>query len=324
MTEKFKVLVTRKWPKKVEEKLLSTFDATLNVEDKPLTEPELIEGMRTYDALLPTVTDQITDKIISTPDKKVKIIGNFGVGFNNIDIDSAKNNNIVVTNTPEVLTDCTADIAMLLMLGVARRGSEGEFHVRKKEWTGWRPTHMMGTKVTGKTLGLIGMGRIAQAMAYKSYFGFNMKIIFFDPYFDNAEIIKKFEATKLGSINEVLSQADFVSLHCPSTKETRGLMNKETISKMKKSAYLINTARGDIVNEKELVEALKEEKIMGAGLDVYEEEPSVEKDLINLKNVFLLPHLGSATNETREAMGMRVFENLMAFFNNQEPRDRIV
>ena len=324
MTQKFKVLVTRKWPKKVEEKLLSTFDATLNVEDQPLSEHELIEGMKTYDALLPTVTDPITDKIISTPDKKVKIIGNFGVGFNNIDIDSARDNNIVVTNTPEVLTDCTADIAMLLMLGVARRGSEGEFHVRKKEWTGWRPTHMMGTKVTGKTLGLIGMGRIAQAMAHKSHFGFNMKIIFFDPYFDNAEIIKKFEATKLGSIDEVLSQADFVSLHCPSTKETRGLMNKETISKMKKSAYLINTARGDIVNESELVEALKEEKIMGAGLDVYEREPSVEQDLINLKNVFLLPHLGSATNETREAMGMRVFENLMAFFNNQEPRDRIV
>tara|TARA_Y100000813_G_C24145248_1_gene344455 strand:- start:583 stop:1557 length:975 start_codon:yes stop_codon:yes gene_type:complete len=324
MTEKFKVLVTRKWPKKVEEKLLSTFDATLNVADQPLSEQELIEGMKTYDALLPTVTDPITSKIISTPDKKVKIIGNFGVGFNNIDIDSARDNNIVVTNTPEVLTDCTADIAMLLMLGVARRGSEGEFHVRKKEWTGWRPTHMMGTKVTGKTLGLIGMGRIAQAMAHKSHFGFNMKIIFFDPYFDNVEIIKKFEATKLGSIDEVLSQADFVSLHCPSTKETRGLINKETISKMKKSAYLINTARGDIVNESELVEALKEERIMGAGLDVYEKEPSVEQDLINLKNVFLLPHLGSATNETREAMGMRVFENLMAFFNNQEPRDRIV
>ena len=324
MTEKFKILVTRKWPKKVEEKLLSTFDTTLNVEDKPLSEAELIEGMRSYDALLPTVTDPITDKIISTQDRKVKIIGNFGVGFNNIDIDSAKNNNVVVTNTPEVLTDCTADIAMLLMLGVARRGSEGEFHVRKKEWSGWRPTHMMGTKVTGKTLGLIGMGRIAQAMAHKSHFGFNMKIIFFDPYFDNAEVIKKFGATKLSSIDEVLSQADFISLHCPSTKETKGLINKETISKMKKSAYLINTARGDIVNESELVEALKEERIMGAGLDVYEKEPSVEKDLISLKNVFLLPHLGSATNETREAMGMRVFDNISAFFNNKEPLDRVV
>ena len=324
MTEKFKILVTRKWPKKVEEKLLTTFDATLNVEDRPLSEAELVEAMKSYDALLPTVTDPITDKIISTSNKKVKIIGNFGVGFNNIDIDSAKRNSIIVTNTPEVLTDCTADIAMLLMLGVARRGSEGEFHVRKKEWTGWRPTHMMGTKVTGKTLGLIGMGRIAQAMAHKSHFGFNMKIIFFDPYFDNEEVMKKFEATKLNSIDEVLSQADFVSLHCPSTKETKGLINKETISKMKKSAYLINTARGDIVNENDLVEALKEEKIMGAGLDVYEKEPSVHKNLVQLKNVFLLPHLGSATTETREAMGMRVFENIQAFFNNKEPIDRVV
>ena len=324
MKEKFKILVTRKWPKKVEEKLLATFDTTLNIEDKPLSESELIEGMKSYDALLPTVTDPITNKIISTPDKKVKIIGNFGVGFNNIDIDSAKSHNIVVTNTPEVLTDCTADIAMLLMLGVARRGSEGEFHVRKKEWSGWRPTHMMGTKVTGKTLGLIGMGRIAQAMAHKSHFGFNMKIIFFDPYFSNNEVIKKFQATKLSSIDEVLSQADFVSLHCPSTSETKGLINKETISKMKKSAYLINTARGDIVNEADLVEALKEESIMGAGLDVYEKEPSVHKDLVQLKNVFLLPHLGSATTETREAMGFRVFDNIKAFFDNKEPIDRVV
>ena len=178
------------------------------------------------------------------------------------------------------------------MLGVARRGSEGEFHVRKNEWIGWRPTHMMGTKVTGKTLGLIGMGRIAQAMAYKSHFGFNMKIIFFDPYFENEDIIKKFNATKLNSIDEVLSEADFVSLHCPSTKETKGLINKQTISKMKPSAYLINTARGDIVNENELVEALKENKIMGAGLDVYEKEPEVQKDLVQLKKcIFLLPHL---------------------------------
>ena len=324
MTQKFKILVTRKWPKKVEEKLTATFDTTLNVEDKPLSESELIEAMSSYDALLPTVTDPITDKIISTNDRKVKIIGNFGVGFNNIDIDSAKSNNVVVTNTPEVLTDCTADIAMLLMLGVARRGSEGEFHVRKNEWTGWRPTHMMGTKVTGKTLGLIGMGRIAQAMAYKSHFGFNMKIIFFDPYFKNEDIIKKFNATKLNSIDEVLSEADFVSLHCPSTKETKGLINKQTISKMKPSAYLINTARGDIVNENELVETLKENKIMGAGLDVYEKEPKIHKDLVQLKNVFLLPHLGSATTETREAMGLRVFDNINAFFNNKEPMDRVV
>ena len=176
---------------------------------------------------------------------------------------------------------------------------------------------MMGTKVTGKTLGLIGMGRIAQAMAHKSHFGFNMKIIFYDPYFKNDEIIKKFNATKMNSIEEVLAKADFVSLHCPSTKETKGLINKETISKMKPSAYLINTARGDIVNENDLVQALKNDNIKGAGLDVYEKEPEVHNELIQLKNVFLLPHLGSASTETREAMGMRVFKKRQRFLRRK-------
>ena len=297
MTQNLRVLVTRKWPDKVQEKLKQTFDVSLNLNDTPLSEEELIDAINNFDALLPTVTDKITDKIISSPDRKAKIIGNFGVGFNNIDIDSAKNNGVVVTNTPEVLTDCTADIAMLLMLGVARRGSEGEFHVRKKEWKGWRPTHMMGTKVTGKTLGLVGMGRIAQAMAYKSHFGFNMKIAYFDPYFKDKEIIKKFDAQACSSLDELLANSDFVSLHCPSTKETRGLINMESLSKMKSSAFLINTARGDIVVEKDLVNALKENKIKGAGLDVYEAEPKVDEGLRKLKNVFLLPHLGSASEE---------------------------
>ncbi len=323
MTQKFKVLVTRKWPKIVEDKLNSDFEVTLNESDIPLSEQQLIEGMQNFDALLPTVTDTISDKVLSASNKKVKIIGNFGVGFNNIDIESAKKNNIVVTNTPEVLTDCTADIAMLLMLGAARRGSEGEFHVRKKEWNGWRPTHMMGTKITGKTLGLIGMGRIAQAMAHKAHFGFKMKILFFDPYI-KSESLENLNATSCINIDELLEKSDFVSLHCPSTKETQGLINYETLKKMKGSAYLINTARGDIVVEKDLVRALKDQVIKGAGLDVYEKEPQVENELLKLKNVFLLPHLGSATEETREAMGMRVFDNISSFFHGNEPHDRVV
>lgn len=323
MTQKFKVLVTRKWPKKVEEKLQSDFDVTLNDNDIPLSESELVQAMQNFDALLPTVTDKISDNILSTENKLVKIVGNFGVGFNNIDIDSAKKNNIVVTNTPEVLTDCTADIAMLLMLGVARRGSEGEFHVRKKEWTGWRPTHMMGTKITGKTLGLIGMGRIAQAMAYKAHHGFKMRILFYDPYI-KGEDLKNIEANACDSVDNLLSNSDFVSLHCPSTKETQGLINYDTLKKMKKSAYLINTARGDIVVESDLVKALKNQVIKGAGLDVYEKEPQVENELLQLKNVFLLPHLGSATEETREAMGMRVLENIDAYFKGKQPLDRVV
>ena len=323
MTQKFKVLVTRKWPKKVEEELQLNFEATLNESDTPLSEKELIEAMQNYDALLPTVTDKISDTILSAANKKVKIVGNFGVGFNNIDIDSAKKNNLVVTNTPEVLTDCTADIAMLLMLGVARRGSEGEFHVRKKEWSGWRPTHMMGTKITGKTLGLIGMGRIAQAMAHKAHHGFKMKILFYDPYV-KSENLDNLSANSCESIEELLSKSDFVSLHCPSTKETQGLINYENLKKMNKSAYLINTARGDIVVENDLVKALKDNVIKGAGLDVYQKEPEVNEELLKLKNVFLLPHLGSATEETREAMGMRVLSNIKAFFNGDEPNDRVI
>ncbi len=324
MTQKFKVLVTRKWPSTVEKKLDESFDVTLNESDIPMTEEQLLEAMNSYDAVLPTVTDSISSKIISSDKRKAKIIGNFGVGFNNIDIESAKSNGVVVTNTPEVLTDCTADIAMLLLLGVSRRASEGEFLVRKKEWSGWRPTHMMGTKVTGKTLGLVGMGRIAQAVAHKAHFGFNMKILFFDPYFNNNDIIKKFNALPCKTIDQLLRDSDFVSLHCPSTSETKGLMNIKTLAKMKKSSYLINTARGDVVVENDLVQALENGLIKGAGLDVFEGEPNVNPKLLNFKNVFLLPHLGSATEETREAMGMRVFSNIRDFFDGKEPMDRVV
>ncbi len=322
--QNYKVLVTRKWPSPVEEKLKDSFDVTLNIKDSPLSEDELIHAIDNYDALLPTVTDSISDKVISSKNRKAKIIGNFGVGFNNIDIDSAKKNGVVVTNTPEVLTDCTADIAMLLLLGSGRRASEGEPHVREKKWTGWRPTHMMGTKITGKTLGLVGMGRIAQAVAHKAHFGFKMKIIFYDPYFNDKKIMEKFRAQSCSSIDELLEASDFVSLHCPSTKETKGLINFEMLSKMKKSSYLINTARGDIVVEKDLAHALDKGIIKGAGLDVYESEPSVNPTLLKFKNVFLLPHLGSATEETREAMGMRVFSNITAFFEGKEPADRVV
>ena len=319
-----KIIVTRKWPKVVEQKLQEIFDTTLNEDDIPLTEDQLFEAMQNYDALLPTVTDSINDRILSCNNRKVNFIGNFGVGYNNIDVDSAKKNNIIVTNTPEVLTDCTADIAMLLMLGIARRAYEGEIHVRQNEWVGWRPTHMMGTKVTKKVLGLVGMGRIAQAMAKKSHFGFDMKILFYDPYFKNEKISKELNATACRSLDDLLSQSDFVSLHCPSTNETRGIINKNTLSKMKKTAFLINTARGDIVNQVDLTNALEKNIIKGAGLDVYEKEPNVPNSLKNLKNVFLLPHLGSATEETREAMGFRVLNNLELYSNNKPPLDRVV
>jgi|TARA_B100001750_G_scaffold244384_1_gene261583 lactate dehydrogenase-like 2-hydroxyacid dehydrogenase len=318
-----KVVVTRRWPKAVEKKVSELFNAKLNKNDRPMTDQQLKHALKTADALMPTVTDKITKQILDAAPKQAKIIGNFGVGFNNIDIEAAKENNLVVTNTPDVLTECTSDIGMILMLSAARRTSEGERHLRNKKWIGWRPTHMMGTKVTGKTLGVVGMGRIGQAMAKKSHYGFGMNIIFYDPYLANKSITKKMKAKEAKSIKSLLSKSDFVSLHCPAIPETRHLMNKKTFKQMKPSAFLVNTSRGDVVNEKDLIVALKKGLIAGAGLDVYEAEPKVPQELLKMDNVVLLPHLGSASLETREAMGFRVVENVKAFFNGKRPRDRV-
>lgn len=319
-----KVLVTRKWPKDVEEKLKAQYDVTLNENDVALSAEELKAGLQNYDAVLPTVTDSVTADILSVENKRAKIIGNFGVGFNNIDIDAAREQGLIVTNTPDVLTDCTADIAMLLLLMSARRGAEGERHVRNREWTGWRPTHMLGHKVTGKTLGFVGFGRIAQAVAKRAHFGFGMNIIFSDPNPPSQEIIDEFQATQCSSIEELLTEANFVTLHCPGGEATRHLINEERLKMMRSSAHLINTARGDVVDSKALIKALKEGWIAGAGLDVMEGEPDIDKGFLELDNVSLLPHLGSATEETRIAMGNRVLDNITAFFAGEEPRDRVV
>ncbi|MEQ1559014.1 MAG: D-glycerate dehydrogenase [Methyloglobulus sp.] len=319
-----KVIVTRKWPSEVEARLKALYDVQLNETDVPMTADELKAALQTADALLPTVTDPITADILSIPNKRAKIIGNFGVGYNNIDINAAKNEGLVVTNTPHVLTDCTADIAMLLLLMSARRASEGDRLVRNQQWTGWRPTHMLGQKVTGKTLGLIGFGRIAQTMALKAHHGFGMKILFTDPYPPSQGIIDGLQATQCASVEELLAQANFVSLHCPGGDATKHLINEHRLKLMQPSAHLINTARGDVVDSKALIKALKERWIAGAGLDVYEGEPSIDPGFLELDNVALLPHLGSATEETRVAMGDRVLDNIATFFAGQEPKDRVI
>ncbi|MGH6819975.1 MAG: 2-hydroxyacid dehydrogenase [Methylocella sp.] len=318
-----KVIVTRRWPEAVENRLRELYDVQFNENDHPMSAEQLKEALRSADAVLPTVTDPITADVLSAEPLRCKIIGNFGVGFNHIDIPAAKARGLVVTNTPEVLTDCTADIAMLLMLAIARRGMEGDRHVRQNEWTGWRPTHMMGAKVTGKTLGLVGMGRIAQAMARKAHHGFNMKIIFTDPFPPPQSVVDELQATNVGSIENVLKQADFVSLHCPGAKETYHLLNAERLALMKPTAYLINSARGDVVDNRALIDALKKRAIAGAGLDVFEGEPNLDPGFLELENAVLLPHLGSATLETRIAMGNRVLDNIEAFFKGQPPHDRI-
>jgi lactate dehydrogenase-like 2-hydroxyacid dehydrogenase len=319
-----KVVVTRKWPAEVEEKLKALYDVQLNENDLPMTADELKEDLKTADALLSTVTDLITADVLSVEDKRAKIIGNFGVGYNNIDINAAKEQGLVVTNTPEVLTNCTADIAMLLLLMSARRASEANRLVRTQQWTGWRPTHMLGQKVTGKTLGLIGFGRIAQAMARKAHHGFGMQILFCDPYPPAQQIIDDLQASRCETIEELLTEANFVSLHCPGGDATRHLINEKRLQLMRPTAHLINTARGDVVDSKALIKALTEGWIAGAGLDVFEGEPNIDPGFLTLDNVALLPHLGSATEETRVAMGNRVLENIAAFFTGLEPRDRVV
>ena len=229
----------------------------------------------------------------------------------------------MVTNTPDVLTDATADLAMTLLLSVARRIGEGERHVRSKSWSGWRPTHMMGAQVTGKTLGLIGFGRIGQAMARRAHLGFGMRILFFDPYPPADNILRELGAGRAPSIDAVLEASDFVSLHCPATPENRHLINTARLHAMQRHAYLINTARGDVVDEAALNDALDGQVIAGAGLDVYEKEPEVLPGLLTRDNVVLLPHLGSATRETRISMGMKVLENAKAFFSGTEPPNRV-
>jgi lactate dehydrogenase-like 2-hydroxyacid dehydrogenase len=317
------VLVTRKLPALVEEQLAAEFDARLNPDDHALSAAELTAALRSADALLPTVTDRLTAAVLAAEPLRARILANYGVGFNHIDTAAAKARGLVVTNTPDVLTDDTADDAVLLMLMVARRAGEGERQVRAGAWTGWRPTHLLGTRVSGKTLGLIGLGRIGRAVAHRARHGFGMRVIFHDPFPPPAGVVAELGAEPRASVDDVLREADFVSIHSPATPDTHHLIDARRLALMKPGAFLINTARGDIVDEAALVAALKGGTIAGAALDVYEREPEVTRDLLAMERVVLLPHLGSATSETRVAMGRRALENLRAFFAGLPPRDRV-
>ncbi len=318
-----RILVTRRWPAAVEAVLSERFDTTLNRDDAALDAGQLREALLTYDAVLPTVSDKLPAALFEGAIRS-KVLGNFGVGFNHIDIAAAKEKGVTVTNTPGVLTDCTADIAMLLLLSVARRGGEGEREVRAGAWTGWRPTHLVGTKVAGKTVGIIGFGRIGRAFAQRCHFGFGMDVVFYNRSAIDPMEASRYGAMQLQTVEDVLEVSDFVSLHCPGGAENRHLMNAARLAAMKPGSFLINTARGDVVDEAALISALEQGTIRGAGLDVYEAEPHVPERLRKLENVVLLPHLGSATEETRTAMGMKVVDNITAFFAGREPPDRVV
>ncbi len=318
-----RVIVTRRWPEPVERLLVERFDARLNLDDQPMARQELTAALHDFDAVLPTVSDQLPESIFADGLIRTRFIGNFGVGFNHIAIDAARERAIVVTNTPGVLTDCTADLAITLMLMAARRAGEGERQLRAGAWKGWSPTHMIGRKVTGRTLGIVGMGRIGRATACRAHFGFGMAIIFYNrSRLDDAEL-RLLGARQCDTLDELLATSDVVSLHCPGGAENLGLIDGARIAAMRPHTFLVNTARGDVVDEDALVEALENGRIAGAGLDVFVDETTISERLKALQNVVLLPHLGSATEETRVAMGMKVVENLTAFRDGREPPDRI-
>lgn len=318
-----KVLATRRWPEAVEAKMAEVFDLDLNRSDQPLAESDLRAALGRYDAVLPTVTDKLPAQIFDQPKARTRILANYGVGFAHIDTAAAKAQNIAVTNTPDVLSECTADIAMTLMLMVARRAGEGERELRAGQWAGWRPTHMIGTKVSGATLGIIGFGRIGQAMAQRAHFGFGMKILVQNRSPIAPETLARYNAEQIASIDGLLPQCDFISLHCPGGAANRHLIDARRLDLMRPNAYLINTARGEVVDEHALAQALWFGTIGGAGLDVFDREPHVPDALLGADRLVMLPHLGSATRETREAMGFRVLDNLTDFFAGRAPRDRV-
>ncbi|MCV2869876.1 D-glycerate dehydrogenase [Defluviimonas sp. WL0002] len=318
-----KVLVTRRWPAAVEAKMAEVFDLSINRDDRPLTASDIRGALGDYDAVLPTVTDRLPAQVFDLPQTRTRILANYGVGFSHIDTEAAKSRGIAVTNTPDVLSECTADIAMTLMLMVARRAGEGERELRDGRWTGWRPTHLVGTKVSGATLGIIGFGRIGQAMAQRAHHGFGMKILVQNRSAIAPEVLARYNAEQVASVEDLLPRCDFVSLHCPGGAANRHLINARRLDLMKPDAFLINTARGEVVDEHALAQALWFGTIGGAGLDVFEREPVVPDALLGADNLVLLPHLGSATRQTREDMGFRVLANLTDFFDGKTPRDRV-
>jgi len=316
------IFVTRRWPAAAEEALAAHFDVTLNEDDRPLTKDELAEGFASHDVAAPTVSDVIDDEVVRAGGAgRCRMIANYGVGVNHIDLSAAASHGITVSNTPGVLTDATADLTLTLMLMLCRRAGEGERELRAGEWSGWRPTHLVGRQMTGKTLGIIGMGRIGRAVAHRAHFGFGMEIVFQNrsPVDDGAGV----GGRQLASVAEVCAASDFVSLHCAATPETRHILGREALAAMSPSPYVINTARGDVVDEDALVAALESGAIGGAGLDVFQGEPKVNPAIMAAPNTVLLPHLGSATEETRVAMGIKVVENARAFAMGEVLPDKV-
>ena len=314
-----KVFVARKLLESNEKRMSEIWDAKLNSEDKVYSQSELIELSRDCDGILCSIVDKFDAETINKLSDKVKIISNFAVGFGNIDIKAAKKKNIIVTNTPDVLTDATAEIAILLLLGAARRATEGRKWVDKKNWS-WSADFLIGKQLTGRSLGILGMGRIGQAVAERAK-SFGMKI----NYYNRKKLSSNLEKGAIyhESLKSLIKVSDFFSINCPATEETKKIINKETLSYFPKEAVIINSARGDMIDDEDMVDALKSGKIFGLGLDVYNGEPNIHPQYLNLDNVFILPHLGSATEKTRLAMADLAISNIEEYFKTGKCKNTV-
>jgi len=321
------VVVTRKLPDSVETRMRELFDTRLNLDDKPMSQAELAEAAKLADVLVPTVTDRIDASVLSHSGEKLKLIANFGNGVDNIDVATALQRGITVTNTPGVLTEDTADMTMALILAVPRRLAEGSTVLTgEKDWAGWSPTWMLGHRISGKRLGIIGMGRIGQAVARRAR-AFGLQIHYHNRRHVAPKIEQALEATYWESLDQMLARMDIISVNCPHTPATFHLLSARRLKLMRPDAYIVNTARGEVIDENALIRMLAASELAGAGLDVFEQEPAVNPKLLRLARagkVVLLPHMGSATVEGRVDMGTKVIINIQTFMDGHRPPDRVL
>lgn len=317
------VVVTRRLPDAVQARMMELFDARLNASDVPLGREGLIEAAKTADVLVPTVTDRIDSEVLAHAGERLKLLANFGAGVDHIDLNAARARGITVTNTPGVLTDDTADMTMALILAVPRRLAEGERLIRARRWEGWSPVMLLGHRISGKRLGIVGMGRIGAAVARRAR-GFGLSVHYHNRRRVAPEIEDELEATWWESLDQMLAHMDIVSVNCPRTPATYHLLSRRRLALMKPTAYIVNTSRGEVIDETALAQMLADGRLAGAGLDVFEHEPAVNPKLIELDNAVLLPHMGSATIEGRIEMGEKVVINIRAFVDGHTPPDRVV
>jgi len=317
------VVVTRKLPDVIETRMAELFQVRLNEDDHPFSREELRAAMEEADVLVPTVTDRLDAAVLSRAGSNLRLIANFGTGVDHIDVSTAHQRGITVTNTPDVLTEDTADMTMALILAVPRRLVEGERLLHEGSWSGWSPTHMLGHRIWGKRLGILGMGRIGQAVARRAR-GFGMAVHYHNRHRLHESIETDLEATYWESLDQMLARVDVISVHCPHTPATYHLLSARRLKLMQPHAYVVNTARGEVIDENALVRMLSEGTLAGAGLDVFEHAPTVNPKLLSFPNVVAIPHMGSATIEGRIDMGEKVLINIKTFVDGHRPPDRVL